>query len=443
MSLLTRRIPTILGLVLVVVAVMAGIYYMKLRRPPVVNTVIPQKVRITNIADNKFSVSWVTDDPTQGLVEYGQVGEKLTLRKGDERDGATSSLHQTHHVSVEGLQPSTQYAFRILSGDKLTSFDNNGSPYTTATGPVIGSTPVSKNFYGSVALPSKQSPAGALVYVALPGASIASALVNEAGNYAVTMSTIRSSDLREYAKFDPAATIASVTVETGKQQTVASVSLANAAPVPTITLGQNVDFRNLAAAETAPDVPNVAEVVPQAETPSIFNVEPLSEENEINAVGTQTVTLLNPSVSGETLASLRPEFRGTGPKGITLSISVKGQKTMSDTTVVGVDGTWSYAPIADLKVGRQTVTIAYIGSGGSEQKIEREFIVSISGSGGDPAFVATPSGSIKPSAVPTASPRAAMPATESGVPVTGVVAPTLYLLLAGFIVVSSGLWLLL
>ncbi len=436
MSLLTKRIPTLFGLLLVVAMVAIGFYFYKNSNPKIASTITPQRVRITNVADNKFSVSWITETETLGVVEYGQVGEKLTKRGSDERDKSqTNGVYLTHHVTIEGLQPNSQYAFRIRSGESLTSFDNNGSPYAVTTGAVIGSTPVSKNFYGTIELPSKQSPQGTIVYVALPGAAVASTLVNDSGNYAVTLSTIRTSDLRGYAQFDPSATIATVTLESGKQQSTATVSLSNAAPVPTITLGKNVDFRNLPGVE---QTPVVAELIPKAETPTIFNVEPLTEENEINAVGSANVTLLNPSVSGETISSLRPEFRGTGPKNTVLSIVLTGQKTMSEVVTIEADGTWSLSPKSDLKVGTQTITVAYLGSGGTEQQIEREFVIASPGLGGEPAFVATPSASKKASPTPMASERAAMPATESGVPVTGVITNTIMLGLAGVFIIILG-----
>lgn len=425
MNLLAKRFPTILGLLALLGVIGGALYYFRASILPAPPEIVPQKVTITNVSDTKFSVSWVTEAPTQGALEYGVVGETLASRAQDERDTAgTPGFYLTHHVTISGLQPSTQYAFRILTGDRPTRFDNNGSPYTTSTGPVIGAIPESENFYGSVQLPSKQSPEGAIVYLSLPGAAPASTLVPATGAYAFTISTIRSADLRNYISPEPN-TVASVLVQAGSVQSSASVSLANSAPVPVITLGQNADFRG------APQTPPVAQVEPapssspSAETPSIFNVEPLTDPADINAVTTGSVTLLNPKTAGETLATLRPEFRGTGPKGTTLSIALTGQKAVSDTTVVASDGTWTWSPVTDLRVGQQTIAVSYVGSGGTTQKVERVFVVASSSV--DPAFVSSPSASTKASATPIASatPRAAMPATDSGVPVTGVIENTL------------------
>lgn len=431
MSLLTRRIPTLLGLLLIVAAIVGYIYFFQGKTSTTSADLVPSKVRITNIADNKFSVSWITKSPSQGAVEYGTVGDKLTSRAKDERDTASPHEYVTHHVTIEGLQPSTQYAFRILVGEKPARFDNSGSPYNTATGPVIGATPTSQNFYGEVQLPSKQGADGSIVYLTLPGGATASTLARESGKYAFTLSTIRTADLRSYIKYDPSATITNVTVEAGNNQSIVSASLANSAPVPLITLGQNAEFLNNA------QTPAIAEVVPQsstapkAETPSIFNVEPL-KPGEVNAVTTTSVTLTNPKEVGETLSTLRPEFRGTGPASTTLSISLKGQKAISDTVQIANDSTWTWAPAIDLKTGKQTITVSYVGTGGVAQKIEREFNVTNNVTGLDPAFVSSPSGSTKPvvlasskPASSSATPREGMPDTSAGTPVTGVIENTL------------------
>lgn len=440
MNLLTKRIPTILGLLLLIGGIFGAYYYFQNNRSTVSAELTPEKVRITNIADNKFSVSWTSSVATTGSIEYGKVGEKLTNKKTDDRDsGTTQGSYTTHHVTIEGLQPSTQYAFRILSGEKSVRFDNGGSPYTTATGPVVGETPTSQNFYGNVELASKQPASGAIVYVTLPGGATASSLVTESGNYAITLSTMRASDLRSYVKYDPTATIVSVTVESGKQQSIASVTLANSAPVPTITLGQNAEFL------TVPETPAIAEVVPEAsgeaapQTPSIFNVEPLAETPDVNAVTNGSVTILNPKESGETLATLRPEFRGTGPKGTTLSIALTGQKAVSDTLQVAADGTWSWAPVIDLKVGKQKVSVSYVDTSGSTQKVERDFTISTAKVGIDPAFVSSPSASTaSKTATPSATPRNAMPDTSDGTPVTGVIENTLLTAGLGIIIMVVG-----
>jgi len=450
MNLLTRRMPTILGLILLILGIFGTYFYFQNSDNKVSSELIPEKVRITNIADNKFSVSWTSKIATKGMVEYGKVGEKLTTKESDDRDnGNTNRSYTTHHVTIEELQPSTQYAFRILSGEKSSRFDNAGSPYTLTTGPVIGATPISSNFYGNAQQLSKQPASGSIVYITLPGGATNSSIVTDSGNYAVTLSTMRASDLRSYVKYDPTATIVSVMVESGNQQSIVSVTLTNSAPVPMITLGQNAEFLSI------PESPVVAEVVPEIvpeitkenkpETPSIFNVEPLADTPNINAVTSDSVNILNPKENGETLATLRPEFRGTGPKDTTLSIALTGQKAISDTVKIVADGTWSWAPVIDLKAGKQNLTISYVDTTGSSKKISRDFNISATKVGIDPAFVSSPSASTTTatqntglSATPSATPRTTMPDTSEGTPVTGVIENTLLTAGLGIVIMIVG-----
>lgn len=432
MSWLTKKIPTILGLLLLGVVAAGGIWWFMGTRKIVSKEIVPSKVQITNIQDNKFSVSWVTQAPSEGRIVYGKVGEKLTQEVNDERGLQQSTIHQ---VTVEAIQPNTQYAFRIVSGSNKTAFDNMGSPYTVKTGPVIGSTPASRNFYGQVKLPSGQTPQ-VLVYLTLPNAAVASTLTTKEGNYAFTLSTVRTNDYQNYVQIDPAATIANLIIEDGKTETEVSVSLVNAAPVPLITLGKNESFL---AHNTTAQEPTVAEVVPTAETPSIFNVEPLTTDNEVNVVETQEVKILNPAKDGETLATLNPEFRGSGPRGTILSISISGKTSLSEVVEVDNLGAWSYSPETKMKVGNHTLKVEYLASGGVQKAIERTFVISDPGTEDTTAFVATPSASTKASPLPSPSAREAMPATDGGVPVTGVMENTWITIGIGIILITTGI----
>ncbi len=442
MNLLTKKIPTLLGLLFIGAGIFGYFYFFQNKSSNISQDIVPQKVKITNIADNKFSVSWTSNAPTEAHLEYGLVGTKLEEIATDDRDTALpGGKYSTHHITVEELQPNSQYAFRIITGENSTKFDNNGSPYTAITGPVIGATPTSVNFYGTAVVADKQPAAGTIAYLTLPGGSTHSTLVGDTGNYTFTLSLMRSSDNKSYAQYDPSATIVNVLLESGKLKSSVNVSLANSEPVPPITLGKDEEFLTTA---TTPTVAELAPVetstpTPTAEALSIFNIEPIT--GDVNAVTTVEVTLTNPKEEGETLKTLRPEFRGTGTAGTTLSIALSGQKAISDTVTVSKDKTWAWSPVIDLKVGKQKISISYIGSSGATQKIERTFTVSSSVVGLDPAFVSSPSASAKvasSSAQASATPRNAMPATDSGVPVTGVIENTLLTAALGIVIMVVG-----
>ncbi|GAB4026221.1 MAG: hypothetical protein Fur0011_1070 [Candidatus Microgenomates bacterium] len=406
----------------------------------------PQSVKITNIADNKFSVSWTTQEPTIGKIEYGETGEKLDKQKGDDR--GEKFVGKTHHITITDLQPATNYAFRILSGDGLQRFDNNGSVYTTATGTTIASVPAARSLYGDVTNASEDT----IVYVTMPDAQPASVTLNSKGSYSIPLSTIRSADLKNFVSYDPAATVVSLLLDNGLAKSIVTVSTTNIAPVPTIAMGENADFRSLPGQEK-PVTTQIAQVEPQSsEMPlasneprqtqplEIFNVEPLAEP-EINAVTDGAYSLTNPAVEGEVLSTTKPEFRGTGAANATMTISITGQKTVTDTVRISADGSWSWSPAIALSLGKQKITITYKDKDGKTQTIVRNFSVSAASATSQPAFVSTPSASTT-TKVATASPRTSIPATDSGVPVTGVITPLLLTSALGFAIMVLGAFLL-
>lgn len=448
MKLLARKLPTILGLLMLVGMAAVGWWWVNNRSGNLPEEIQPKLVRITNNADNKFTVSWVTSAAVSGRVEYGLVGSKLEKTAEDDRG---EGEYQTHHVTVSGLQPSSQYAFRIISGGGATRFDNNGRPYSTNTGPVIGGTPAAERVYGEVKKGSGQPASGAIVYLALPGGVPTSSLVTASGNYSIPLSTVRSTELERYLEVIPETTAISVEIQDGQEKADATVLLGQAEPIPLITMGESYDFVNASTPAVA-EVEETNNPETQAETPTVFNVEPLGDGSR----GTRAeVRLLNPSEEGEVIATTLPEFRGLAPSSTVLSITVHSSQVQSETVVAESDGTWSWSPSSQLTEGEHTITIAYIDSMGIEQVIERSFRVSKAlANEGDPSFEATPSASttaspsptpsLSPSPIPsptqtaTASPRAANPSTESGVPVSGITEFTWLTATVGLVIMIVG-----
>src|SRR3990172_9788951 len=79
-----------------------------------------KNVRISNITGNSATISWITDEPRIGRVYINANseianGQQLFMQAfSDDRDA--DNLHDrriTHHATVYGLQPNTQYFFAI------------------------------------------------------------------------------------------------------------------------------------------------------------------------------------------------------------------------------------------------------------------------------------------------------------------------------------------
>jgi len=70
-------------------------------------------------------ITWQTDKPAIGVVEYGTTPASLLLR-APESEQTTS-----HSLTLTPLKSNTNYYFRIKVGDDI--YDNNGIPYSFKT----------------------------------------------------------------------------------------------------------------------------------------------------------------------------------------------------------------------------------------------------------------------------------------------------------------------
>ena len=118
-------------------------------------------IRISNVWDVSFTVTWLTNNSTVGEIHYGTSPGSLDMVAYDNRGTSTSA--RTHFVQIGGLSEQTTYYFDIHSGGMVD--DNGGSHYTITTGPTI-TIPTPDNAYGQVFKSNGSTPAeGCLVFI--------------------------------------------------------------------------------------------------------------------------------------------------------------------------------------------------------------------------------------------------------------------------------------
>jgi hypothetical protein len=441
-----RTIPTIIGIALLIISLGASIWLVQtgqifsLRASP---DTAPRQVKITNVSDESFSVSWVTDKETSGFLKYGLNG-KVDSTTTDDRDQLSGKVgeFQTHHITVKDLEPSTTYAFEIGSGEKV--FDNNGQPYQVTTGPTMtAALPANDVAYGTINSADGLPTEGAIIYLSLANGSIQSTLSKSSGSWAIPLNLVRSEDLSSYLTYDHQASVEEIFVQGGGQGTATAVTTtANDNPIPPIKLGQSYDFRTEGRLPTP-----TAEATPSSK----FDV------GEIPSPAPAKLAIINPEKE-EKVSTKKPEFLGTAPAGVTLKITVESPETQTGSVVVSEDGSWQWTPPKELSVGEHTVTVQYTDTTGKTQTLSRTFFILAPGE--LPAIVASPSatpthtptptpkptGSLTPTPTrrltptPTVTPggRVALPSTESGVPSSGFLTPTFLVFIMGASLILLG-----
>lgn len=259
------KIPTILGLAVILVGLFSGLYLVlkeQIFLSQAAPDLTPQNITFTNFTDSSIVISWQTNSSTPSFITFGQNNptEQTIL---DDRDTTNPKPHLTHYVTLKNLLPQTRYQFKIISG-KLTSevksFDTT-KPLANQTGftPIIGSI-----------LDGDSPLKDGIVYLSIQGAITQSALIKTNGNFLIPLSQLRKSDLTEIFP-QTEDIIAKITIISDKEPASLLFKLkTNLSPLPPIKLGQNIDL-------------TIPEETPSPITPLDIDKYDLNKDGKINS----------------------------------------------------------------------------------------------------------------------------------------------------------------
>ena len=239
-----RRIPTFLGIIFLSIAIGITTFLVKqgglfsITATPAHD---PKDVRITNITDNSFTISYFTQDNTSGVINYGDSPSlgKSVLDDKDQQSANVSS-HSLHNFTVNNLIPSTKYYFSIISGQD--TYTNSSGPFEIITGQKINDLPFDQSsITGTVLLPTSDPPKEAIIYLTTSNAQVISALLKSDGTFTLSLNSLRNSSLSSYFKIETDA-ILKLLVVGDKLTSNIVLSPPQINPVPTITLSNDYDF---------------------------------------------------------------------------------------------------------------------------------------------------------------------------------------------------------
>jgi len=435
------KIPTIIGIFLLVIGLAAGVFLVRssqLFRLGASQEGIPKDVRITNISDNSFSVSWVTEKAVIGFASWGDSPTSLSKNEVDEFEAASF----THSLSIKGLSPGKAYYFKINSGG--VEYDNNGAAWQIKTGPTLTTPSKQVTISGSVLTQTGQGAENALVYVTVAGSSPISTTTSKNGSWVIPLSSARSQDLTSLVEIDNQNSLLEISVNAAVDGVAsAQVYPQSAKPVPPITLGKTHDFKSSPVSSDS-DIPKASIDLPNEATPSSgFKVE-----ESLNGTATPKTVTLESITEGETVTTAKPEFFGEGPTGTTISITVESDP-ITASVKVPTNGDWKWTPPTNLAAGEHKITISWRDAAGILRSFTRKFTVYASEG---PAFTATPSATPTTTTTPTrtptptgsAIPTATLTATPTvfATPESGSLTPTILLFIMGLgvIVFATQVW---
>lgn len=439
-----KKIPTIVG-ILLVLGLIGGLTLVK--RGTVFFTqaskdISPQEVKVTNITDNSFVVSWWTGKETSGFIELVNLDQKKVITDFRDQQGNLGE-YDTHYMVVGNLDANKEYEFVINSGGNK-FYEQGQSSYSVKTAMPVSGQPPSANLASGKVITSAENPAqGSIVYINITGISPLSALVTSKGNWVVSLAQAYSDDLSRRADYQEGRIVEQISVNGGQMgRSSVKVFTNNDDPVPIIKLGQDYDFTD-----------TEEEGLPVSSASPTVSPDSRLETGQIDVGEEKEFRIINPK-DGETIKMSKPEIFGEGPSGGKVKIVLESSLTQEAEIEIDADGNWQWTPPENLSPGTHTLRVNYSDpETGQEETFVRTFVLAASADESGPAFSATPSGDTvtpTPTSVPTAtempSPTETVaptispevqPSTESGVPETGFLGPTLILLGGSLIIFLS------
>jgi predicted enzyme related to lactoylglutathione lyase len=483
-QLLNKRIPTILGMIVLVVALIAGILFLGdgpgVFAPRATPETTPQRIRLTNVTDNSFTVSFLTDEATPGFIRYGESPDSVRSQASDDRDQLTGSVgsFQTHHITVRGLKESTEYYYVLGTGSGST-FDNNGQPFNIRTAARTGAPSAAKTIHGSVSNETGTPADGAIVYITMENAGEMSTLVRSSGGWAIPLSNARTPDGSAYAQISDNDGIL-ITVQGLRADLTISLEsiVSQAQPVPTLTFGQVPVSQVIQPG--VPEASDVQELDDELEEELDDFLSELEEETEEFVDISQRASLLEGALEEEaftptqTIVDLekedeeqavdtnQPKIIGKAAPNVVVTIEVNSEHQIIQEVTADENGNFELdlsALAADLEPGEHTVRYSYTDpdTGQLVEKVVTFTVLDTSQQLASAPFgtaspfptpLATPiqvseataSAEATESAVATPEARVDMPSTAEGVPVSGSVGTTLALVFGGLFFIISGVW---
>lgn len=455
----------------------------------------PKKVKITNVADTSFTVSFFTDGKTAGFVKYGVEEKSLKSQASDDRDQLTGNIspYNLHHITIRGLQPATTYYYVLGTGSNKEIFDNNGSPFKITTAKKAGSPPAAKTSYGTVLEASGGPAEGSVVYLTVEGAGEMSSLVKNSGSWAIPLSTARTADGANFAKLvDEQSLTITVQGTSSNNTSTLSTTVGKSQPVATINLtgGSQVAVASPSASVTplvASGSGNTGPVANQETDLPISTPPVASGSSGLGKLSSLTTASSSAVASASSVVDLtkkdnkpivvtteQPIIKGKAPANIQVTIEVHSDTAINQTLTTDSTGAYELDIAAlseNLEPGEHTITISYLDPATNQMVTEEktftvqapaqtvaagstttgtqnsDTVSQLAMVSPSPSSSTGPYGTGNPypinstsSSTSTSSSRVSHPSTGSGIPKSGSVGTTFALIFGGCFFIIAGLW---
>lgn len=417
------KLPTILGIFILLTGLVAGIYLINSKQVFKLSAnveAIPKDVRLTNITNDRVTVTWTTDIESSGFVKWGNT--EIALSKIALENGSQKSF--VHSADILNTQDNTSIFLKINSNGK--DYDNDGVVWQTKLSSQKIESGNKMIASGTILSSDGTNPAKAIVYLTINGVML-SGLSSDEGSYIIPISSFIK-DVSEKTTIE-------ISVNAGLNKTAQAIIYPKAIKsVPTIIIGKTYDFRSLEVKDESVSPESNLSIPESVEVSSKFEVQKTGQQASGDSVTIDSID------NGEIITTTDPEFFGKGPKNTTIDVVVESE-LQTGTLTTDSKGIWNWSPPNNLEPGEHKVTLKWKDASGILRTLTRTFIVQAAEG---PAFESTPSATplVEVTSSPSPTPRASKTptATAPPTPETGDLLPTLGLFMIGVGILTSSIY---
>lgn len=356
---------------------------------------------VVNPSSSQAGIYWQTDEPVTGWVLFGTDPKNLNNSAPDERDNETKGKYKLHYVLLKNLSPNTNYYYRIVSNNQLSS-DNDGSPFVLKTADSLGASNSSQPAYGKVTLKSGGAASNTVVLMRIENAYPLLAVTKMTGEWLIPMQyVIGKSDNSAILLKDKDVVHIEILNE-DLQSTKIEARVSKLSPLPqTVVLGNKYTFL---------DDQNVL--------PASTSIEEESSQspNEIDILFPKQKSIIPGS---------KPLIKGTAIAGAAVDLDLNSQPRFKFSTTANSKGEWIINVPKALPAKDYTLVLTTKDKDGKPVIVARTFTIAKSGEQvlGEATGAATPT--VAPTtAAPTLEPTTAVTATPEATQFPAAVSPT-------------------
>lgn len=343
-TIFNKKIPTLLGLFVIGIGIVVTSFLARNSTNTFTNaspTWEPQNIKVTNINDNSFTVSYTTETETNGSISFGK-DINLGNSAIDDFDKINNNISskKIHYFTIDNLEADTKYFFTIMSGNNV--YSNNNIPFEISTSKKLEANVSNLDKVGGKVIQTNgESPKEAIVYLTGENIQPLSTLVKKDGTYELNISFLKNQNLDNIVSLKEN-DILSINIVGNSMQSQIKILAKQVNSVPVVILSQNYDF----TIDSSTEKPNASES-------SRFASFPIST-SKITTYATPRIT--NPK-ENQVFTDQQPTFRGTASAGTYINIKIE-PTNITDQVRTSSTGNWSYRPKLPLDTGKHTIIIS-------------------------------------------------------------------------------------